>query len=170
MAPLAVLVRLLEDGCLHQDVTQDMSSLLLLLDVFLHQAITGPVLHANADEFAQSGVPCSYNHSKCGESGDRDGVKFLLPSWVLLVGRLGTVRVWQGFQRHLLSAAADEHRRGCLLSLLPFVVSSDNNKGLSGIRLHALTPQSLETKEKIHEAGCTCEHQPRLVTVLGSIF
>jgi hypothetical protein len=118
MAPLAVLVRLLEDGCLHQDVTQDMSSLLLLLDVFLHQAITGPVLHANADEFAQSGVPCSYNHSKCGESGDRDGVKFLLPSWVLLVGRLGTVRVWQGFQRHLLSAAADEHRRGCLLRML----------------------------------------------------
>jgi hypothetical protein len=52
-------------------------------------------------------------------------------------------------------------------TLLPFVVSSDNNKGLSGIRLHALTPQSLETKEKIREAGCTCEHQPRLVTVLN---
>jgi hypothetical protein len=96
MAPLAVLVRLLEDGSLHQD----MSSLFLLLDVFLHQAITGPILQ---------------------ESGDMclsDGVKFLLPSWVRLVSKLGTVRIWQGFQRHLLAAAADEHRRGCLLRML----------------------------------------------------
>ena len=95
MAPLAVLVRLLEDGCLHQDVTQDMSSHSLLLDVFLHQAITGPIPR--------------------GESG---GVKFLLPSWVRLVSKLGTVRIWQGFQRHLLAAAADEHRRVCLLRML----------------------------------------------------
>jgi hypothetical protein len=35
-----------------------------------------------------------------------------------------------------------------------------------GVRVHALPPQSWEIKKKICEAGCTCEHQPRLVTVL----
>ena len=143
IAPLPVLVRLLEENGLPEDMGQ--SSHVLLLDTFLHQAITGPVLPSgaftslfsllaslpcspllgcgiththththslslslslsrslscvpNADNVAQGGGSCRERsrHCSCEDSAARDGVKFLLPSWVLLVSKLGTWRVLEG--------------------------------------------------------------------------
>jgi len=60
IAPLPVLVRLLEENGLPEDMGQ--SSHVLLLDTFLHQAITGPVLPSGAFTSLFSllaSLPCS---------------------------------------------------------------------------------------------------------------